>query len=316
MTQASTARRAGLAVLAVALACARPPELPPAVATFGADAVRVPEFKAELDRARAELKPRGDNAAEGVPLEGDQLRILRRAVLGELVDRRLLLAEAQKAGVAVTDRELDDALRGRAALALEPDLPRGEAQEALRRRTRDALVIDRFLTRSVAARIAIAPDEARAWFDAHPEDYLRPEQVHCAQLLVPKREDAEALKVQLNRGADFTKVARAQSMSDDRSRGGDLGWFGKGQMPPEFEQACVALRKGQVSEVVQTPYGFHLFKLLERRDGVRLPFSEVEATIDLQLRRERVSKAQAELVEKLRQQAGVVLVETELDKVP
>jgi len=307
--------RACLLFATAVVACSRPAALPPAVVSFGADAIRVPEFAAELDRVRREARP-WENAAEAVQLDPEQLRPLRRAVLDQLVERRLLLAEAAKAGVSVTDRELDEALRARAR-ALDGEARRDpEAVEALRDRVREDLTLDRYLVREVAARVAVAPEDAQRWYEQHASEFRRPDQVRCSQLTVPTREEAAALKIQLNRGSDFARVAREQSTSVDRARGGDLGWFGRGQMPAEFEKACFSLRRGEVSDTVQSPYGFHLFKLVERREGSQIPFAEVEAQIDLRLRRERVAAAQAELVGKLRGQAGVQYDEAELDRVP
>lgn len=306
-----------LAAVALLAACSRPPALPPAVATFGNDAVRLPELEAEVERVRQEVRPRGENAADAVTPDAEQQQAIRRGVLDQLVDRHLLLAAAREAGVTITDEELDEALRTHTALALEPEAPRDPAAiDAARARLRDDLTLDRYLVREVAARVAIAPDEAKTWYDQHRGDFERPDQVRCSQIAVPRHEDAAALKVQLTRGSDFARLAREQSMSDDKARGGDLGWFAKGQMPAEFEKACFSLRKGEVSDVVQSPYGYHLFKLFDRREGARIPFGEAEPRIERRLRRDRVAAAQAELVGKLREKAGVRYHDVEPPKAP
>jgi parvulin-like peptidyl-prolyl isomerase len=238
-------------------------------------------------------------------------------VLDHLVNRHLLLAEAARAGTTVTDDELDGVLHTRNVLAVEPSQPSSpEALEALRRRTREDLVVDRFLVKRVAARVALSPEEARRWYDEHPERFPKVEQVRCQQITAATREDLDILRIDLQAGADFTKLAREKSTSEDKIRAGDLGWFSKGQMLPEFEEACFALRKGQVSGVVQTAYGFHLLRLVDRRDGPRPSYAAVQDAVDLALRRERVAKAQAEFLQKLREQADVQVHDAELDKVP
>jgi peptidyl-prolyl cis-trans isomerase C len=301
----------------LAAACARPADVGPAVATFGADAIRLPEFKAELDRVRAELAPRGDEAGQEAALKDDDLKVMRRAVLDQLVNRHLLLAEAARAGTTVTDEELDGALQSRSSLAVEPQkAATPEALEALRRRTREDLVIDRFLVKRVAERVALSPEEARRWYEEHPERFPKVEQVRCQQIAAATREDLDIIRLDLQHGADFTKLAREKSTSEDKVRAGDLGWFSKGHMLPEFEEACFALKKGQVSPVVPTAYGFHLLRLVDRRDGPRPSYAAVQNAVDLELRRERVAKAQADFLQKLREQADVQVHDAELDKVP
>jgi peptidyl-prolyl cis-trans isomerase C/foldase protein PrsA len=312
--------RSGAAVvfLLLVVACHRPQQGPPAVAIFGQEKILATDLKSELDRIRIESE-------QEVKLEGESLAALRRAVLSDLIDHRLLLAEATKAGVTVSDRELDEYVQ-RQNSEVKPETAAAQAEalspEAFRNRVRERLVIERFLIREVAARVALRPEEARAYYDAHPDEFKRSEQVRVSQILVPKREandveakkQADALKVMLNRN-DFAKLAREQSAAPEAIRGGDLGWFGQGQMPPEFEEACFKLKKGQISDVVETSWGYHLFKLVDRRDGAKVPFPEAERKIELQLKREAVSKAQTAFLEKLRQRAGVQIVDTEVDKV-
>jgi parvulin-like peptidyl-prolyl isomerase len=188
--------------------------------------------------------------------------------------------------------------------------------EALRRRTREDLVVDRFLVKRVAERVALSPEEARRWYEEHPERFPKVEQVRCQQIAAATREDLDIIRLDLQHGADFTKLAREKSTSEDKVRAGDLGWFSKGQMLPEFEEACFALKKGQVSSVLPTAYGFHLLRLVDRRDGPRPSYPAVQDAVDLELRRERVAKAQTDFLQKLREQADVQVHDAELDKVP
>lgn len=311
----------GFAAVIALGGCHRPPALPPAVAFVGHQAIRAPELEAELDLARRDLVPRRDPSEPAVAPGPQELHVLRRTVLDELIDRRLLLAQARQAGITVTAAEVDQALAARRESSSQTAATKGNdppepASARLRKLTHDELVIDRFLVRQVAARVAVTPDEERSYYDAHPDAFTRPEEVRCSQIFVARREDAQALKLQLARGADFASLAKAQSTSSDRTRGGDLGWFGHGQMPPELEQACFALQKGQTSDVVRSPYGFHLLRQTGRRPAALLPFAQVEEQLHLLLTRERVAQAEHDYIEKLRREAGVSLVEAEIDKVP
>lgn len=302
-------RPVGLFVLLLApvvvVACKKAAPPPPAVAWIGETPVLAAELEAELSRVLVESEGEIRHDAEG-------LAALRRAVLADLIDRRLLLAEATASGLSVTEPELDQAMRRFSP----PPEGAGESFEAVRReRVRDQLLVDRYLLREVVARVAVSPDEVRAWYDENTAQE-RPEQLRAAQILVATREDADVIRRDLHRGADFAMLARTNSISADAAAGGDLGWFSPGSLPPEIEEECRKLRKGQVSEVVQTPYGFQIFKLLDRRPGRRVPFEEAEQGIELELRRQAVTRAQAAFMEKLRAASPVRYVEEEIDRMP
>ena len=106
-------------------------------------------------------------------------------------------------------------------------------------------------------------------------------QVHASHILVPTKEQADSLYVLVTGGADFADIARANSTCGSAPQGGDLGWFGRGQMVPEFEKATYALADGQISTPVQTKFGWHIIK----KHGSRLP-------------------EKAEVMEKIKAQAG------------
>jgi len=307
-------------VLALSAACHREPPEPPVVARLGEkDRIFASDLQAEIDRVRTEAETENK-------LEGDTFAALRKAVLDDLIDRRLLLNEALAQGVAATDREIDDLIAKRAASQPPENVGEKRKQpspEELRARTREQVLIDRLLLKEVVARVALGPDDARNYYKEHADEFRRPEEIRVQQILVPRRsqgdtdarEQAQALRKELNRGVDFATLAKRQSAAPEARRGGDLGWFGKGVMPAEFDEVCFKLRRGQVSDVTETPYGFHIFKLTDRRDAVSLPFEQVEANIELRLKRDAVQKAQSTYIEKLRQRTTVTFVEAELAKV-
>ncbi|AXT27765.1 peptidylprolyl isomerase [Ruegeria sp. AD91A] len=112
----------------------------------------------------------------------------------------------------------------------------------------------------------VVTDEAiQAAYDARFNEFAGEDEFDASHILVETEEEAKALKPQLDDGADFAELARENSTGPSGPNGGALGWFGKGQMVPEFEEAVIALEKGQVSEPVQTQFGWHLVKLNDKR---------------------------------------------------
>ncbi|NVO55982.1 peptidylprolyl isomerase [Rhodobacteraceae bacterium B1Z28] len=112
----------------------------------------------------------------------------------------------------------------------------------------------------------VVTDEAvQAAYDAQYAEFAGDDEFDASHILVETEEEAKAIKAQLDDGADFAELAREKSTGPSGPNGGALGWFGKGQMVPEFEAAVFGLEKGQVSEPVQTQFGWHVVALNDKR---------------------------------------------------
>lgn len=130
-------------------------------------------------------------------------------------------------------------------------------------------------------------EQARAYYDEHIDDYKK-EQVQASHILVKQEAEARKVKSRIDGGEDFATVAK--EVSEDRGskvKGGDLGWFGRGRMAPEFEEASFALEEGQVSDPVKTKFGYHIIKNTGKRD--QIPFEEVQERINRKLERESIT---------------------------
>ncbi len=112
----------------------------------------------------------------------------------------------------------------------------------------------------------VVTDEAvQAAYDAQFAEFEGEDEFDASHILVESEDEAKALKSQLDDGADFAEMAREHSTGPSGPNGGALGWFGKGQMVPEFENAVLGLEKGQISDPVQTQFGWHLVILNDKR---------------------------------------------------
>lgn len=138
------------------------------------------------------------------------------------------------------------------------------------------------------AAVQAAYDEQFADFEPEPE-------YRAAHILVDSEEKAKELLAQINDGADFAEVAKENSTDGSAAQGGELGWFGLGRMVPEFEEAVVGMKPGEVAGPVQTQFGWHLIKLEETRDSTAPTLEEVRPQIEDQLRQQQVQDAIAEL---------------------
>lgn len=152
-------------------------------------------------------------------------------------------------------------------------------------------------------------------YEANPDDYRREAQVKASHILFrtenrtdeEARARAEGVREQALAGADFAELASEYSDGPTGPRGGDLGFFGRGQMVPDFEEAAFSMEVGDISEVVESQFGYHVIKLTDRRDAEVRPFEDVRDEIIASLREEREGRARGAIITEIRSQEGIVV---------
>jgi peptidyl-prolyl cis-trans isomerase C len=153
-------------------------------------------------------------------------------------------------------------------------------------------------SRVVQERIGVALDEAEiaAAYDAEVADFEPSKEYNAAHILVASEAEAADLRAQIEAGADFAELA-AEHSTDPGSgpNGGSLGWFGAGQMVPEFEAAVAALEPGTMSEPVQSQFGWHIVKLIETRDTTPPPLAQIRPDLENTLRQQKLEAELAAL---------------------
>ena len=208
--------------------------------------------------------------------------VLMTGLVDQLVDQELL-AEAQSASPE------SDPLQVRLAVD-------NQRRGALAGIAANAAVVD-----------AVDDAKIKAAYDAEIAAFQPAPEFSAAHILVDSEEKAKALKAEIDGGKDFAEVAKANSSDGSAASGGDLGWFGLGQMVPEFEAAVTTLEVGQVSEPVKSQFGWHLIKLNEKRDTAPPTLDEARPELENQLRQ---AALQARL-EELRAAATIEKPETD-----
>jgi len=266
----------------------------------------------ELERELAQEIDLGGNTPSSLSSEA-----LKRSVLESMFERFLLLRAARNANVSVSTEEVD-----RELLRLRADYPGDRFNEALaqgrlsladlREKTTALLTIQKLFRDQVYPRVAVTEEEIRVFYEGHSGDFQQPEEVRAAQIVVKTAQEARMIEQQLRAGKDFGEMARKYSLSPDAKAGGDLGFFARGQMPRQFDDVAFRLKVNQVSSVVSTNYGFHIFKLLAKRPPRKKPLSEVKGQIEQKLVGEKREQAQAEYVKMLKEKAVIKVNEATL----
>jgi peptidyl-prolyl cis-trans isomerase C len=159
-----------------------------------------------------------------------------------------------------------------------------------------------------AGTAAMTPDAMHKVYDDAVKQMPSEQEVHARHILVPTEDEAKAIEDQLKKGADFAALAKEKSKDPGAADGGDLGYFTKDQMVPEFADVAFKLDKGQISDPVHTQFGWHVIKVEDKRTKPTPTFDEVKG----QLENYVAHRAQADLVSKLRSAANI----ERLDKAP
>lgn len=232
-----------------------------------------------------------------------------RQMLDELILIRLVEQEADARGVSVAQEDVDAEVERLAAqvggfgqlefLLMQQGYDLDQLADEIRfNLTMRALIVPG---------IEVTDEEVKQFFDENTELFAQEEMVRARHILVDSREEAEALRKQLEEGADFAELAREHSTDrGSGAQGGDLGWFGRGRMVAPFEQAAFTLEVGELSEPVETTYGFHLIKVEERVEAADAVFDdEVAALIREGLTDEKVQQQLGPWLQTLRSKADI-----------
>jgi peptidyl-prolyl cis-trans isomerase C len=172
--------------------------------------------------------------------------------------------------------------------------------------------VQKLLDQAVNGSVDVKPADISTFYEKNPDRFKQPEAIQASHVLiaVPQGADAAAKNAarakaedvlkQARGGADFAGLAKKYSNDASAPRGGDLGFFPRGQMVPEFEAAAFALQPGQVSDIVETPFGFHIIKVTGKRPARTVPFSEVAPQIEQYLRQEQQQEKTKAFIEQLK----------------
>lgn len=274
----------------------------------------VNEESISADALARELREARVGAGEG----GEGLDVLRRRVLDELVNRIVLLQEARARSVVVGQDQVE-----RAFLRIRSEYPGTHfddllaqerlSQTELKARLKDQLAVERLFEQEVFPQVHVVDAEVERHYADHAADYQEPERVRVLQIVVATRDEAIQLRDKLRRNPQtFAEVARKSSMGPEGKNGGDLGYIGKGAGFPEVFDACFTMPLNVISDVTPSPYGFHLFKVVDRKAAYRRTAEQAHAEIAEKLTREKRARAQEEYLRALRQRAKIQVDEKAL----
>jgi len=275
------------------------------------------EVEREMSIVQARISARGGRLSDA------QVSDMRPKVLENLIDRELLFQESRNRDIKVEETEVNKRLSG--LKKRFPDKAQFKkmlsemkmSEKALNSKVRQEIAIQKFIEKQFANDVSIQDSEIKAYYDSHTDSFKQPGKVRASHILLkvdPKADKSTRAKVQkkleevrkrLEKGEDFAALAREFSECPSKKKGGDLGFFSRGQMAKPFEDASFALETGKMSGIVKTRFGYHLIKATDKKPEKKLAYKDVKEKVGNYLGKMKIRDKVLAFLEKYREKAVV-----------
>ena len=277
--------------------------------------------RANFDREMSRVQQRFFR--KGKPLSGSQLSEIKKEVLENLINHELFYQESQKQGITVDEAAVDEKLKNlKERFSSEPEFKsflnkENLSEAAIKSHIKRDMAIQQFIDKQFVQRITVSDEESKAYYDSHPDLFKQPEQVRASHILikvdpgtgesqkVEARKKMENIQEKVRKGEDFAALAKEFSEGPSSAKGGGLGYFRRGQMVKPFEEKAFALRPGEVSDIVETEFGYHLIKVIDKKPETTISYEDIKGKLEEHLKREKVRKEVKRQIEELKEKGKV-----------
>jgi parvulin-like peptidyl-prolyl isomerase len=272
----------------------------------------------EFDRMFTPIKKSYESNFKGEELQ-KRLEMARKGLLEQLINSKLAISLAKQEGIKINESELQErvgqvkAFYGSDQAFAQALDEKGTNLTEFENEIRDQMLAQKLVEKEVIKNIDISPSEIKDVYEQNQDQFLAPKQVKIRGILIRKtgdrREDAEAKKKanevakRIKKGEDFASVAGEVSEGPYAQKNGDMGYQAKGQLLPEIDEAVFVLKKGQVTGIVETAVGYHIFKAEDIKEPRVLELGEVSDFIKGQLFKQRFQVELVKWLEKKRKDA-------------
>ncbi len=261
--------------------------------------------------------------AGGKPLTCGQVASIRSSVAESMIRREALYQGGRKAGIKPDQSAVD-----REIALLRQQFPneveyrneltrRSMSEQSLRAHLERNSVLQQYVDKQFAAKAAVTDAEMTGYYEGHVDLFRQPVLSRVSHILIQvdakaddakkqeARRKAEQILKDLKKGRDFAAMAREQSDGPTRTSGGDLGYIRPGQLEPKLDEAVFRLKSGETSEIIETAYGFHIFKVSDRKQESIMAYDTVKEQIRQRMIQEKAAQEADQYAKKLRDQATV-----------
>ena len=283
--------------------------------------IRLSEYNRNLASLHQDLSTPGRSTMD---VEA-QFREQQKNVLRDLIDHELLVQKAADLGLnADTDvvKRLDEirqSMKLPSMEALEEAVAKqGMVYEDFKQNIRDGILTQEVIQREVGSHVQVTPEEIKAYYDQHQKELEEPAGVTLAEILISTenksddekaalRKKAEDVLAKAKNGGDFGALARQNSDDPSSSNNGDVGFFEKGSLSPEIETAIANLQKNQVSDLIDTKYGYMILKVVSRTEAGVPTLADAESKINEKIYLDKIQPSLREYLTRLRTESYITI---------
>lgn len=277
--------------------------------------------KAEYDRELASY--RQQMTTRGVKIDDSNMPAVKQQIIENIIGMLLMYQDAAEKGI-VAEQASVDAEWGQLKGQYPDDQKFQEAlkgfnvtEETIKEQIKRGLTIQKFIRQNFIEKTTVPDSEVKAFYDSNPDKFDKPESVRASHILIKvapeadeaqkkaAREKIEKIQARVKNGEDFAALAKELSEGPSNVKGGDLGFFSKGQMVKPFEDAAFALKPGVVSDIVETQFGYHLIKVTEKQEAGKYSLDEVKTNLKQYLTESKIQKNIGDYVKTLKEKAKI-----------
>ena len=268
----------------------------------------------------------------GKPLSCEQVSSISREVLESMIRRELLYQTARKSGIKSDENAINKDINSlKQQFSGETEYKnelsrRGIIEEVLRARMVRNSLVQKYVDKEFTGKVNVTDKEIQDYYQKNIDLFKQPFQMRISHIFIQSdakssdsrkkelRGKAEKILKNLKDDQDFADLAREYSDGPTKNNGGDLGYLRKGQLEKQFESKVLALKKGEITDIIETEYGFHIFKVTDIKPETILAYENVKEKVKKFLVDEKTKKEADEYARKLREKSDVKILLPELNQ--
>ena len=287
------------------------------VAIVNGSAIAREEFDRELSQVKQRI------SQQGLEISSPKLEGIRNEILDNLINLELLFQESQNNGIKVEKEAIDSQIKSlKQKLSNDTEFEKllselKLSEQALKLQIKKRIAIQELIETQIVQKIKIPDEKSKVFYDTNPDLFKQPEQIKASHILIKVEPNADETKkfeakqkiktiqLKLNKGEDFAALAKEFSEGPSKNNGGDLGYFQRGQMVKPFEDAAFALKTEEVSDIVETQFGYHIIKVVDKKPEKTIPYEDVKNDLAQHLKQEKTKQEVNEYIQKLSEKSKI-----------
>ena len=287
------------------------------IAIVNGSVITSEEFNRELSRVKQR------SLQQGQKISSTQLEDIRNKILENLIEIELLFQESRNNEIKVEKEAVNSQMKIlKQKFSKDTEFKNflselNLSESALKLKIEKGIAIQKLIETQIAQKIKISDKESKVFYDTKPDLFKQPEQIKASHILIKvesgadekkkseAKEKIKKIKQKLNKGEDFATLAKEFSEGPSKNNGGDLGYFQRGQMVKPFEDVAFALKTEEVSDIVETQFGYHIIKVVDKKPEKTIAYENVKKDLSQHLKQEKTNQEVKIYIQKLREKAKI-----------